>query len=680
MSSRPICTSAGLTAWLRPPSLGAGAIVAIVVALIWGGDVARASHDVSLSSSSPTLTASPTTSGVCLPQSLSFGAAPVSATISASGETDCWRVTGTAGDRVRARVVATSGTLSPRAEVAATGCTAGDDVTCVLTDTSHTIRVRDGAGTGTGGYTISVQRLNAPVGCSSLTYGPGTRTGAIVSGETECWNFTGAAGDRVRLRVVTAATALDPRAELLRSDGTTRCAPTAADDHTCTLDAGGTHTILVRDDGASTGGYSLSVQRLNSPVGCSWKAFGTTATAASLATTGETDCWRLSGAAGDRVRVRVTKSSGALDPKTEVLRPDGTTRCSPTRDDDLSCVLDRTGTHTILVRDSAGTFTGGYRLGLQRLNDPVGCSSLSYGTGAATGSLATTAETDCWRFTAGSANRVRLRVIATTGAWTPIAEIVDGWGTTRCGPASGNELTCELQSAQLHTILVRDSAGTRTGDYRISIQRLNDPVGCGEAPEGAAGEGWVPVAAIDCWRVDGDAGDPLRVRVIDTGWSWDPVTEVVRPDGTTVCHITRADSFTCELDRDGVHTILVRDRSGASYGGYGIAAIRLNDPYYTCPSIVTSASAHTASILGTAEIDCYTSWAPEAGARTIRVEATSGMIEPVVEVLRPDGTPRCLRTSPDGWFDCYGDTYEYLRILVYDAAGTNSGNYEIDLR
>jgi hypothetical protein len=36
--------------------------------------------------------------------------------------------------------------------------------------------------------------------------------------------------------------------------------------------------------------------------------------------------------------------------------------------------------------------------------------------------------------------------------------------------------------------------------------------------------------------------------------------------------------------------------------------------------------------------------------------------------------------SPDGWFDCYGDIYEYQRILVYDAGGTNAGNYEIDRR
>jgi hypothetical protein len=52
----------------------------------------------------------------------------------------------------------------------------------------------------------------------------------------------------------------------------------------------------------------------------------------------------------------------------------------------------------------------------------------------------------------------------------------------------------------------------------------------------------------------------------------------------------------------------------------------------------------------------------------------------VVEVLRPDGTPRCVRTNPDGWFDCYGEQYEYQRILVYDASGTNAGNYEIDRR
>jgi hypothetical protein len=284
----------------------------------------------------------------------------------------------------------------------------------------------------TGNYAISVQRLNDPVGCSALAFDASTRTGAIVAGETECLRFTGAAGHRVRLRLVTPAATLSPLAEVLRPDGTTHCAPNGAENQTCVLDTSGTHTILVRDVAANVGGYSLAVQRLNDPVGCTLKPYATTAAVGVVTTTGETDCWRFGATAGQRVRIRAVKTSGALDPVVEVLRPSGTTRCTATTTDDVTCPLDVTGTHTILVHDFGGTATGDYRLGLQRLTDPVGCSPLSYGTTVTDASLASTVQTDCWRFTGGAGDRVRLRVVGTTGVWSPVAEVLDASGRTVC--------------------------------------------------------------------------------------------------------------------------------------------------------------------------------------------------------------------------------------------------------
>jgi len=651
-------------------------LAVLATALIWlsFSAAAQAQFEPTIATASPSY---------CIPPTLSFGAAPVTGTISGAGETDCWRFSGAAGDRVRVRAVRSSGSLAAQVEIASAACSAAPaaEVTCTLTTGgSITALVRDAARSQTGAYAISVQRLNGPVGCSALAFDASTRTGAIAAGETECWRFSGAAGDRVRVRLVTPAAALSPLTEVVRPDGTTRCAPSGAENQTCVLDASGTHTILVRDSAANAGGYSLGVQRLNNPVGCTPKPFATTASLGVVTTTGETDCWRFPATAGDRVRIRAVKTSGALNPVVEILRPSGTTRCNPTATDDVTCQLDITGTHTILVHDSGGTATGNYLLGLQRLNGPVGCPWLSYGTTVTDESLATTGKTDCWRFTGAAGDSVRLRVVGTSGVWSPVAEVLDASGRTVCNPGWGLDYSCTLDGAGTHTILVRDSLGTRTGDYRVSIQRLDDPVGCSEEPGSAGSDGWVAVGELHCWRLDGQAGDLVRIRVIDGGRGLNPVAEVVRPDGSTVCSRTSTDSFTCGLDADGSHTILVQSAAGRDSGGYRIAAIRLNDAYYNCPNLATSPSAHTAQILADGEIDCYTSWAPEAGGRELRVEATSGTLEPVVEVLRPDGTPRCVRTSPDGWFSCYGDQYEYQRILVYDASGTKTGSYEIDRR
>jgi hypothetical protein len=86
-------------------------------------------------------------------------------------------------------------------------------------------------GAGTGDYAVSAQRLDAPVGCSSLTYANATTTGAISPGEAECWRLLSNAG-----------------------------APpfSGQNNTTCPLESSGTHTVLIEhEDPAQTGGYAL---------------------------------------------------------------------------------------------------------------------------------------------------------------------------------------------------------------------------------------------------------------------------------------------------------------------------------------------------------------------------------------------------------------------------------------
>jgi uncharacterized repeat protein (TIGR01451 family) len=76
----------------------------------------------------------------------------------------------------------------------------------------------------------------------------------------------------------------------------------------------------------------------------------------------EQACYSVSGSAGDGVRVGVEGTSGTLIPVQEIRRPDGTVLCSgPSA---VECTLDASGLHTIVVRDSNGTGTGGYTLSL----------------------------------------------------------------------------------------------------------------------------------------------------------------------------------------------------------------------------------------------------------------------------------------------------------------------------
>ena len=124
---------------------------------------------------------------------------------------------------------------------------------------------------------------------------------------------------RIRVRARGGTPSLRPAFELIRPGGAPGCS--AADQRSCLITSTGTYTVLVRDQspGNRTGGYELSVQRLNDPVGCAAGAFGPDAEPAELAS-GETGCVRFEGVVGDRIRFR-SVAVHAMDLVAEIAPP-----------------------------------------------------------------------------------------------------------------------------------------------------------------------------------------------------------------------------------------------------------------------------------------------------------------------------------------------------------------------
>ena len=84
--------------------------------------------------------------------------------------------------------------------------------------------MRDLTGQNTGNYRIAVQSLASPVGCTALTFGAApTQKVITVAGEVDCFSFTGANLDDIRIRIVNTAGAIAPVTEVVRTDGTTQC-------------------------------------------------------------------------------------------------------------------------------------------------------------------------------------------------------------------------------------------------------------------------------------------------------------------------------------------------------------------------------------------------------------------------------------------------------------------------
>ena len=382
---------------------------------------------------------------------------------------------------------------------------------------------------------------------------------------------------------------LDPRTEVLSPSGAnvTECtSATTANDQTCLLPTTGTYTVLVRDNvNNATGTYRLSVQSLTAPVGCTTLSFDALAVSGTVAVVGDAVCYRFVAGPGtaDVVRLRVLEAGGTWTTLTDVIRPDGSAQafpCTATTGEEFTCNLTVAGTYTILVRDNVGPSTGDLRLSLQRLNDPGGCAAapLAFGGDPTLGTIDTTVQTDCHRFTGTAGDRVRVRTVGVTGTLDPRTEVLSpaGANVTECTSATtANDQTCLLPATGTYTVLVRDNVNNATGTYRIGVQSLTAPVGCQTV---VSGNGPIPASvstpgAMGCHRFTGTSGNVVRVRVTETSGSLLALTDVVRPDGTAQafpCTATTSADFTCTLSQTGTHTIVVRDNAGTNTGGYRV--------------------------------------------------------------------------------------------------------------
>src|SRR5262249_24796401 len=143
------------------------------------------------------------------------------------------------------------------------------EVQCLLDATgAYTLTAADAVGDKAGGYGIHLQRTNAPVNATAINFGgagPGTLD---LPAEVEAYSFSGAAGDKILLRMARSSGDIQPRAYIYRPDGTVLCGSEGLwfTETPCVLDATGTHAFLAAGaNGFSTGAYGVEVQRTSGP-------------------------------------------------------------------------------------------------------------------------------------------------------------------------------------------------------------------------------------------------------------------------------------------------------------------------------------------------------------------------------------------------------------------------------
>ena len=108
----------------------------------------------------------------------------------------------------------------------------------------------------------------------------------------------------------------------MRPDGSRVCFASTATDNTCLLDVSGVHTVVVSDaTDLGTGGFVISIQRLDRPRGCGSLSYGASPTAGALGAVGQMACFSFGGAVGGQLLVRAGTTAGTLIPTVEVEDP-----------------------------------------------------------------------------------------------------------------------------------------------------------------------------------------------------------------------------------------------------------------------------------------------------------------------------------------------------------------------
>ena len=407
------------------------------------------------------------------------------------------------------------------------------------------------------------QRLAAP-GCTALPYTAPT-SATMAAGTVDCFRLTVAAGDVVRVR--TTGNSLSGNLEMIDPRGKSLCSESIGQStFDCTAGPAGTYTIMVSDyDNKFSGAYRVWAQRLNDPVGCTALSY-TAPTSATMAA-GTVDCFRLTVAAGDVVRVRTTGNS--LSGNLEMIDPRGKSLCSESiGQSTFDCTAGPAGTYTIMVSDYDNKFSGAYRVWAQRLNDPVGCTALSYT--APTSATMAAGTVDCFRLTVAAGDVVRVR---TTGnSLSGNLEMIDPRGKSLCSESIGQStFDCTAGPAGTYTIMVSDYDNKFSGAYRVWAQRLNDPVGCTALSYTAPTSATMAAGTVDCFRLTVAAGDVVRVRT--TGNSLSGNLEMIDPRGKSLCSESIGQStFDCTAGPAGTYTIMVSDYDNKFSGKYVVTA------------------------------------------------------------------------------------------------------------
>ena len=546
-------------------------------------------------------------------------------------EFDVYTFTGSAGDRIFARMSEADGTpidflpeltlyAPDGTEVASDFGSSNAFLEAVELNQSgtYTLVANDQGGDATGDYTICLQSLLNPGNLVELDYG-GSETASIDPAcEFDVYTFTGSAGDRIFARMSEAdVTPIDflPELTLYAPDGTEVASDFGSSNaflEAVELNQSGTYTLVANDQGGdATGDYTICLQSLLNPGNLVELDYGGSETA-SIDPACEFDVYTFTGSAGDRIFARMSEADGTpIDflPELTLYAPDGTEVASDFGSSNafLEAVeLNQSGTYTLVANDQGGDATGDYTICLQSLLNPGNLVELDYG-GSETASIDPACEFDVYTFTGSAGDRIFARMSEADG--TPIdflpeltlyapdgTEVASDFGSSNAFLEA-----VELNQSGTYTLVANDQGGDATGDYTICLQSLLNPGNLVELDYGGSETASIdPACEFDVYTFTGSAGDRIFARMSEadgTPIDFLPELTLYAPDGTEVASdFGSSNAFleAVELNQSGTYTLVANDQGGDATGDYTISLNALGITVNPTSGLVTTENGGTA--------------------------------------------------------------------------------------
>jgi YD repeat-containing protein len=412
-----------------------------------------------------------------------------------------------------------------------------------------------------------------------------------VPGDVDSYSFSAVAGDRIIVRMSENEFALEPTLTLNDPNGT----PIATDTSFSTvtldsilLDETGTYTLSASDDGDDeTGGYNLSLQRLNNPGNATVLNFGDSVSD-SIEPSTALNSYTFAGEAGDLIFVRMSESSNTagFNPTLNIYAPDGSLVSTAT---DISSAfiegmpLEQTGTYTLFATDVNGDTTGQYSLSLQSLRTPGNATVLNFGE-SVEGSITPKSELEVYTFVgeAGDLIFVRMSESSNTAGFNPTLNIYAPDGSlvsTATDISSAFIEGMPLEQTGTYTLFATDVNGDTTGQYSLSLQSLRTPgnvtvLNFGESVEGSI----TPKSELEVYTFMGEAGDRIFLRMSESSSipGFTPTIKLYSPTGELIASASDFTSAVLDditLTQSGAYTLLATDDDGDDSGSYNLTLL-----------------------------------------------------------------------------------------------------------